>query len=187
MRALAERAQGARHAIGGDQRRRHADRPGSAPAEPGITELRPGNYVYFDRTQVGLGAARLDDCALTVLATVVSKPDADRIILDSGTKTLSSDGARGFTPLPGFGAIFEDLEQHGRRRDAARRAAVGGARHRSRHLRPDRARAGRPRPHPPQSRLRRLEPGRRGPLPDGGEAIVETVRVAARGKIVEGW
>jgi D-serine deaminase-like pyridoxal phosphate-dependent protein len=80
-------------------------------AEPGITELRPGNYVYNDRTQVGLGSARLDDCALTVLATVVSKPDADRIILDSGTKTLSSDGARGFEALPGQGAIFRTLNQ----------------------------------------------------------------------------
>ena len=34
-----------------------------------FTEYRPGNYVYFDRTQVGLGAAAADDCALTVLAT----------------------------------------------------------------------------------------------------------------------
>jgi D-serine deaminase-like pyridoxal phosphate-dependent protein len=76
--------------------------------QPGLTELRPGNYVYFDRTQVGLGAAALDDCALTVIATVVSKPAADRVILDAGSKTLSSDGARGFTPLAGFGAIFED-------------------------------------------------------------------------------
>jgi D-serine deaminase-like pyridoxal phosphate-dependent protein len=76
--------------------------------QPGLTELRPGNYVYFDRTQVGLGAASLDHCALTVIATVVSKPAADRIILDAGSKTLSSDGARGFVPLAGFGAIFED-------------------------------------------------------------------------------
>jgi len=43
--------------------------------ERGLTELRPGNYVYFDRTQVALGAATLDDCALTVLATVVTKHD----------------------------------------------------------------------------------------------------------------
>jgi D-serine deaminase-like pyridoxal phosphate-dependent protein len=77
-------------------------------SRPGLTELRPGNYVYFDRTQVGLGAARFEDCALTVIATVVSKPAADRIILDAGTKTLSSDGARGFAPLTGFGAIFEE-------------------------------------------------------------------------------
>src|SRR5262249_55719178 len=39
--------------------------------QKGPTEQRPGNYVYFDRTQVGLGAATLDDCALTVVATVV--------------------------------------------------------------------------------------------------------------------
>lgn len=72
----------------------------------GLTEYRPGNYVYFDRTQVALGAATLDDCALTVLATVVSKPAADRIILDCGSKTLSSDGARGFSPAPGSGLVL---------------------------------------------------------------------------------
>jgi D-serine deaminase-like pyridoxal phosphate-dependent protein len=72
-----------------------------------ITEYRAGNYVYFDRTQAGLGAATLDDCALTVLATVVSKPTADRIILDCGSKTLTSDGARGFSPLPGHGTVLD--------------------------------------------------------------------------------
>jgi len=76
----------------------------------GITELRPGNYVYFDRTQVGLGAARVDDCALTVLARVVSRPAEDRIILDCGSKALSSDVARGFRSAPGYGAILTDLE-----------------------------------------------------------------------------
>ena len=75
----------------------------------GLTEYRAGNYVYFDRTQVGLGAASFDDCALTVLATVVSRPSSDRIILDSGSKTLTADGARGFSPLPGHGAIVYDL------------------------------------------------------------------------------
>jgi D-serine deaminase-like pyridoxal phosphate-dependent protein len=74
--------------------------------QEGLTELRPGNYVYFDRTQVGLGAATLDDCALTVLARVVSAPAADRVILDCGSKTLSHDGARGFSPLPGHGTVF---------------------------------------------------------------------------------
>lgn len=76
--------------------------------QAGLTEYRPGNYVYFDRTQVGLGAASYDDCALTVLATVVSKPASDRLILDCGTKTLSSDHARGFNPLQGHGAVFHD-------------------------------------------------------------------------------
>jgi D-serine deaminase-like pyridoxal phosphate-dependent protein len=50
----------------------------------------PANYVYFDRTQVALGAAKVSDCALTVLATIVSKPAPDRIILDSGSKTLTN-------------------------------------------------------------------------------------------------
>ena len=73
--------------------------------QAGFTEFRPGNYVYFDRTQVALGAATIEDCALTVLATVVSKPAKDRIILDSGSKTLTNDGARGFEPAPGFGVV----------------------------------------------------------------------------------
>jgi D-serine deaminase-like pyridoxal phosphate-dependent protein len=78
--------------------------------QPGLTEARPGNYVYFDRTQVGLGAARYEDCALTVVARVVSRPARDRVILDCGSKTLSSDGARGFTPTPGYGVVLKDLE-----------------------------------------------------------------------------
>jgi D-serine deaminase-like pyridoxal phosphate-dependent protein len=73
--------------------------------QPGVTELRPGNYVYFDRTQVALGAASLDDCALTVLATVVSKHPG-RLILDCGSKTLTNDQARGIAPSPGFGAVL---------------------------------------------------------------------------------
>ena len=76
--------------------------------QEGFTEFRPGNYVYFDRTQVALGAATLDDCALTVLATVVSKPAPDRVIFDSGSKTLTNDGARGFTPANGFGVVIQD-------------------------------------------------------------------------------
>jgi len=76
--------------------------------QPGVTELRPGNYVYFDRTQVALGAATLADCALTVLATVVSAPAADRIILDCGSKTLTNDLARGIAKAAGFGAVLRD-------------------------------------------------------------------------------
>ena len=72
----------------------------------GVTELRPGNYVYFDRTQVALGAATLDDCALTVLASVVSAPAPDRIILDSGSKTLTNDQARGIAKADGYGAVL---------------------------------------------------------------------------------
>src|SRR5262249_56831913 len=71
----------------------------------GLTELRPGNYVYFDRTQVALDAASLDDCALTVLATVVAK-HPDRIILDCGSKTLTNDQARGIAKAPGYRAVL---------------------------------------------------------------------------------
>jgi len=74
-----------------------------------ITEFRPGNYVYFDRTMVGLGAATLDDCALTVLATVVSATAGDRVVLDCGSKTLAADGARGFAAAPGHGAVLRGL------------------------------------------------------------------------------
>lgn len=79
--------------------------------QQGITEMRPGNYIYFDRTQVGLGAATWDDCALTVLARVVSRPAADRVILDSGSKTLTNDLARGFASSPGYGAVLKDLDE----------------------------------------------------------------------------
>lgn len=76
----------------------------------GLTELRPGNYIYYDRTQVGLGAAQWDECALTVLARVVSRPAADRLILDSGSKTLTNDQARGVGDMSGYGAVMTSLD-----------------------------------------------------------------------------
>jgi D-serine deaminase-like pyridoxal phosphate-dependent protein len=77
--------------------------------QDGLTELRPGNYAYYDRTQVALGAAGWEDCALTVLARVVSRPAHDRVILDSGSKTLTNDAARGFINTPGYGAVLRDI------------------------------------------------------------------------------
>jgi D-serine deaminase-like pyridoxal phosphate-dependent protein len=79
-------------------------------SEPGVTELRPGTYTYFDRSQVALGAATPRECALTVLAMVVSKPASDRIILDCGSKTLTNDPPHGFDHPTGFGAVFADPE-----------------------------------------------------------------------------
>ena len=58
---------------------------------PGPTEARPGVYVFGDLKQVELRTCARDDCALTVLATVVSRPAPDRVVLDAGTKALSSD------------------------------------------------------------------------------------------------
>ncbi|HSC04971.1 MAG TPA: alanine racemase [Solirubrobacteraceae bacterium] len=69
----------------------------------GITELRPGNYVFYDATQVALGVVALERCALSVLATVTSRPAPDRLILDSGSKALAAE--RLSTLTPGFGRI----------------------------------------------------------------------------------
>lgn len=70
----------------------------------GIDELRVGTYIYHDRNTVRAGAASFDDCALHVHATVISRPTADRAVIDAGSKTLTSDlvaGDRSF----GFGHI----------------------------------------------------------------------------------
>ena len=79
--------------------------------QKGLTELRPGNYIYFDRTQVALGSASWSDCALTVLARVVGKPARDRIILDCGSKTLTTDLARGFGSHAGYGVVFKSIHE----------------------------------------------------------------------------
>ncbi len=66
-----------------------------------ITEIRPGNYVFNDMTQVALGVAPLSHCALTVLATVVSRhrhaSGTERFFVDAGHKILTSDSAPGRT------------------------------------------------------------------------------------------
>lgn len=82
-----------------------------APTQRGITEMRPGNYVFFDRTQVSLGSATFANCALFVVATVVSRPAPDRVILDCGSKTLTNDGARGFVDAPGYGLVFMSADE----------------------------------------------------------------------------
>lgn len=72
----------------------------------GVTEIRPGNYVFNDLAQVSLGVAMEEDCALTVLTRVVSRPAADRCVIDAGSKTLSLDrGATGETVFSGFGKV----------------------------------------------------------------------------------
>jgi D-serine deaminase-like pyridoxal phosphate-dependent protein len=68
----------------------------------GITEFRPGTYVFSDRDQAALGWGTLDDCALRLIATVVSRPTRARAVIDAGTKSLSSDRA---THADGWGTI----------------------------------------------------------------------------------
>jgi D-serine deaminase-like pyridoxal phosphate-dependent protein len=74
----------------------------------GITEIRPGNYVFCDATQVALGVVPLERCALSVLATVTSRPAPDRLILDSGSKALAAE--RLSTLTPGFGVVANHPE-----------------------------------------------------------------------------
>lgn len=72
----------------------------------GATELRVGTYIYHDRATVGAGVATLEECAVHVLATVVSRPTPDRAVLDSGSKTLSSDRVAPSVG-EGFGLILD--------------------------------------------------------------------------------
>jgi D-serine deaminase-like pyridoxal phosphate-dependent protein len=72
----------------------------------GATEHRAGTYIFNDRMMLAAGAASLEDCALTVFATVVSRAGPDRGILDSGSKTLTSDTGG----LDGHGLILEHPE-----------------------------------------------------------------------------
>lgn len=85
---------------------------GSTPAAefahlvPGLTEIRPGTYVYNDLNTYHQGACRLEDCAARVVTTVVSTAVPGRAILDAGSKTLSSDALRA-GPQAGYGLVVE--------------------------------------------------------------------------------
>jgi D-serine deaminase-like pyridoxal phosphate-dependent protein len=81
-----------------------------------VTERRPGTYIYFDRFQVKEQAATLEDCAITVLATVVSRPTPTRAVIDAGSKSLTSDllGMEGFGLVMGTDIAVKGLsEEHG--------------------------------------------------------------------------
>ncbi|WP_136659501.1 D-TA family PLP-dependent enzyme [Nitratireductor sp. XY-223] len=67
------------------------------------TEYRIGTYVYMDRSLVEQGVCQWGDCALTVLATVVSVPATDRAVIDAGSKVLTSD----LLGLEGHGHVVE--------------------------------------------------------------------------------
>lgn len=58
--------------------------------EPGITEMRCGVYIFNDRTHITLGGSP-EDCALTVIATVISVRPDGRVVLDAGVKALAGD------------------------------------------------------------------------------------------------
>jgi len=83
---------------------------------PGVTEARPGTYVFYDANQVALGSANPSQCALTVLTRVMRVRSGETVIIDAGLKAMSSDAS---VAGHGFGVVAPDVgfstanEEHG--------------------------------------------------------------------------
>ena len=94
-----------------------------APDWQGVTEIRPGNYVFFDKFQADIGSCRPEEAAATVLTTVAAHyPDHNQILIDAGALALSKDlGADHLGQDIVFGAvlnhphlkIFSISQEHG--------------------------------------------------------------------------
>ena len=85
---------------------------GSTPTFAYVTDdhttnvSHPGNYTFFDNIQMALGVAEEKDCALRILATVVSNPSEGFFLLDAGAKCMGLDqGAHGNSAIQGFGYV----------------------------------------------------------------------------------
>lgn len=74
----------------------------------GLTEIRPGTYVFNDRTTCQLGACRWEDCALSLTATVVSTAVPDQAVVDAGSKALGREPPE--PPGDGFAAMWDRPE-----------------------------------------------------------------------------
>jgi D-serine deaminase-like pyridoxal phosphate-dependent protein len=75
----------------------------------GVSEARPGNYVFHDFTQVALGSCAVRDCGVTVLASVVShRPGDERAVVDAGALALSKDTGPDPPERETMGEIFGD-------------------------------------------------------------------------------
>ncbi len=88
---------------------------GSTPAAfrmhhiPGLTEIRPGTYVFNDRDTYTMGACAWEDCALTVLATVISDAVPGQVVIDAGVKALGREPIR-VQEGGGYGAVLDHPE-----------------------------------------------------------------------------
>jgi D-serine deaminase-like pyridoxal phosphate-dependent protein len=78
-----------------------------ADSYAGVTEMRPGNYMFFDLFQAGVGSCRMADIAVSVLATVVAHhAGRGHLLLDAGGLALSKDtGANEHAPGTGYGLV----------------------------------------------------------------------------------
>lgn len=81
----------------------------SAATVPGVTEIRPGTYVFYDARQEKYGCCTEDEIAAKVKVTVVSRPSKNRAIIDGGNKTFSTDIQPNQAPvyLNGFGKVVD--------------------------------------------------------------------------------
>ena len=78
----------------------------------GVTEARPGNYALYDYTQATLGSCDVKNCAVTVLASVVSsQPGSDHCVVDAGALALSKDLGPESAETETAGEIFEDYSE----------------------------------------------------------------------------
>ncbi len=77
---------------------------------PGLTEIRPGTYVFNDAMQVRMNACSWQDCAAKVLVTVISRPSPDRAIIDGGCKAFAGDAKPDSPPLNlnGYGTVIDN-------------------------------------------------------------------------------
>ena len=133
----------------------------SSTTQPGVTEMRPGNYVFFDRTQVGLGRdARQCRCAMSVCDGRQPAGRRARHLRRRQQDADAQTACAASATTVGYGLVFPEPRRAASRSVDRDRAAVGGARGRA-------GAAGLPRcdrrsrPHPAESRLRRHEPRRR--------------------------
>ncbi len=84
----------------------------NSPILPGITEIRPGTYIFMDQSQAN-AVGDQTCCAATVLATVMSKPTDERVILDVGAKGLTMQSRQeGICRVEGLGTILEYPRTH---------------------------------------------------------------------------
>jgi D-serine deaminase-like pyridoxal phosphate-dependent protein len=74
----------------------------------GITEVRPGTNIFNDRTTAEIGACAWDECAYSVLATVVSTSVPGQAVVDAGSKALSREEIR--ADSVGYGALLDRPE-----------------------------------------------------------------------------
>lgn len=99
---------------------------------PGITEIRPGTYIFRDVGQAG-ATGTFSRCAATVLATVISKPTEERVVVDAGAKALTMQRRiGGICHTEGFGTLKGDdsvrlvrvFDEHGILNDARVRSSL---------------------------------------------------------------